>query len=349
MRTAGAVGWHRKAVVVGAAVLALVAASCSSGSSGAGDVTTSTSTPAGRSEPTAVPLPEGFPATVVLALGDPSKGEQRLVAVDTVSRKQTALADQAGLAAAFSGDGPEHASMESLGLLPDGQVGVTFGFTNWDLFQVPLDASSAARLRTQLGDGLPYLPSPDGRWLPVAGAQLHLVAITGGVTSLSMPAGVDAGGPSDVVWRPDGLLLAAVGQNESITPPAPIGYTVDPGTGALSDAAVAPVAVGGPAGHRSGMPWYDASGQLHVMPEVSTLDGVGSVVLTSLGADTTHRWVIGVAAQYAHDPVVPSTGASRGWLVWWDASQATPVPHLLDIGVTLPDPLPEPTPVLAAF
>lgn len=322
---------------MGAALLVLVAASCSSSGSDAGPADTTTPTTAGRPEPTPTPLPDGFPGTVVVALGDSFQGQQRLVAVDVASGAQTVLAQQADLAAAFTGDDPQNASIRMVGLLPDGDVVFSFGYSQWDLYEVPVDASTPAEKTADLGEEWPFGPSPDGRWVPVSWEQFRLVAIDGSTSR--KPSGVTQPyGPASAVWSPDGTLIAAVPHYERSAPPPPEGFTVDPASGVLREAAEAPVAVGGPAGLRSGVPWYDASGQLHVMGEASSLDGVGSVVLTSLGADTTHRWVIGVAAQYGDDLVIPASSAARGWLVWWDADQVTPHPHLLDLGIDMPDP-----------
>jgi hypothetical protein len=349
MRRGRALGPRTRTAVALIALLAVLGAACSD-SSDASSTASTTSTTAGRPQPTPSPLPDGFPTTVVLALGDTYKGEQRLVAVDVASGAQTVLAEQTTLAAAYTGDYPKNASIRTVGLLPAGDVVFSFGYSTWQLYEVPIDGSSPARTTLDLGDGWAYGPSPDGRWLPVDSEQLHLVAIDGSTSR--KPSGVTLPyGPNSAVWSPDGTFLAAVPHFERSAPPPPVGYTVDPGTGVLREAPEDPVAVGGPGGLRSGTPWYDAGGQLHVMTDQSSLDGVGSVVLTSLGADTTHRWVVGVAAEYAMPATNghPVEGDSRAWLVWWDASKATPVPHLLDLGISLPDPALSSTALLVAF
>src|SRR5690606_30771349 len=120
----------------------------------------------------------------------------------------------------------------------------------------------------------PYVLSPDGRWVPVVDEQLHLVAVDGSTSQA--PAGVSLPyGPASLAWSPDGSLLAGVPHFERSAPPPPVGYTVDPATGVLREATEPLDAVGGPAGLRSGVPWFDDSGQLHVMGEGASLDGVG--------------------------------------------------------------------------
>jgi hypothetical protein len=327
----------------------MVGAACSSSGDSASPTTIATPTTAAPSGPVAVPLPEGFPSTVVMTLGDQYAAAQRLVAIDVASGAQTVLAEQAVLATGVGGDRARLASIVSVALMPDGQVSFAFGYDTWQLFEVPIDGSTPARLVIDLDDSFAYPPSPDGRWLPIYDERgLRLIPADG--ASAPRPSGVALPyGVGSPVWSPDGTLLAAFPHYERSAPPPLVAYTVDPATGVLREAEEAPDTVGVPAGNYSGQPWYDASGQLHVAPQGSTLEGAGTVVLTSLGADTTHRWVIGVAGQYSGQGSVAANDPSQAWLVWWEAADATPVPHLLDLGVDLPNPLVTSVSIAAAF